>query len=277
MAAIPERPRLIVNADDLGISEGVNRGILEAHEAGAVTSASVMVNLPAFDHAVRSARAAPALGTGLHFNLLAGRPLTPALSLVDPRTGAFLPFRALAWRALSGRIDSDEVFVECAAQLKRLRDTGLRITHVDSHRHVHVLPGIRPAVQRAAKEAGVAQVRVPVRPAGGAPRSAIAAAKDVLLAASFRVASRAAPARTTVRFEGISLMGGDGFESGLLALVAALPAGVTELMVHPGYDDAELASVDDYRRPRKTELRALRSPAVLAALGSVELTDFGRP
>jgi predicted glycoside hydrolase/deacetylase ChbG (UPF0249 family) len=276
VAATPERRRLIVNADDLGISEGVNRGILEAHEAGAVTSASVMVNLPAFGHAVRLARGAPALGTGLHFNILAGRPLTLARSLVHPRTGAFLPLPALVRRALAGRIRGEDVLAECAAQLDMLQRAGLRITHVDSHRHVHVLPGIWPAVVRAAREAGVPHVRVPVPSRAGEKRGLIAAMKQALLAASFAAASRAEPARTTVRFEGISLMGGTGFEGRLLRFLGALPPGVTELMVHPGHDDAELAALDGYRSEREVELRALCSPTVQAALRGFELTHFGR-
>jgi len=254
----------------------VNRGILEAHAAGAVTSASVMVNLPAFGDAVRLARAAPELGTGLHFNVLVGRPLTPAMSLVHPRSGAFLPLPALARRALTGRIRAEDVYVECAAQLERLKSSGLRVTHLDSHRHVHLLPGIWPAVLRAAGDAGVARVRVPVAPRGGGPSLGVAAVKQALLVASWRIASRNTPARREVAFTGLDLYGRVDFERRLLALLPSLPGGVTELMVHPGHDDAELAALDLYRREREVELRALCSPAARAALGRCELTHFGR-
>jgi len=243
--------------------------------AGAVTSASVMVNLPAFGHAMRLAADAPGLGTGLHFNILAGRPLTPALSLVRPRSGDFLSYPALVRRAFAGRIRSADVYAECAAQIARLRDAGRTVTHLDSHRHVHVLPTVWAAVRRAADDAGIAHVRVPLRPAGGAPRGFVAAVKQSLLGAWYRAAGGArTPA--SVRFEGIALMGGDGFARGLVPLLAALPTGVTELMVHPGYDDAELAAIDSYRSAREIELRALISPPVLEALRDVELTHFGR-
>jgi predicted glycoside hydrolase/deacetylase ChbG (UPF0249 family) len=276
VAAISDRPRLIINADDLGIAEGVDRGILEAHEAGAVTSASVMVNLPAFGHAVRLARRAPALGTGLHFNILAGRPLTPALSLVRPRNGEFLPLATLAGRALAGLIRREDVYVECAAQLARLQGSGLAVTHLDSHRHVHVLPGIWPAVRRAAREAGITHVRIPVRPSGSVPRRIAGRLKEAALGASFAFASRAAPPDKSIRVEGISLRGGDNFEGEIRRVIDTMPAGTTELIVHPGYDDAELGAIDGYRGEREVELRALCSPTVLAALARCELTNFGR-
>ena len=100
---------LIVNADDLGLAAGVDRGIVEAHAAGAVSSASMLVNLEDFEHAAGLARAAPRLGIGLHFNVVLGRPLTPARTLVDPHTGAFRPLGSLVRRALARCIDPDDV------------------------------------------------------------------------------------------------------------------------------------------------------------------------
>src|SRR4029077_13015567 len=140
---------LIVNADDFGMTEGINRGIIEAFEAGAVTSTSVMVGMPAFEDAVRGGRAAgDGLGVGLHFTLTAGRPLTRAASLVNPETGAFVPIRTFMVRALSGRVRAREVVEECAAQIARARDAGLRLTHLDGHHHVHIIPGTSGAVRR---------------------------------------------------------------------------------------------------------------------------------
>src|ERR1700716_1093397 len=98
-------PRLLViNADDLGFAPGVNRGIIEAHDAGTLSSASLMVNTPAFAEGVALARTRPRPGVGLHLNLVVGRPLTDARSLVDARTGAFHSLAELARRALTGRV-----------------------------------------------------------------------------------------------------------------------------------------------------------------------------
>src|SRR5712691_6958316 len=135
--ATPDERRLVVNADDFGFSAGVNRGILEAHAAGVVSSVSVLVNTPGWEEAARLLRGAgSAFGVGLHFNLTAGRPLSAGGGLRDLRSGRFHSLAWLVARALSGRIDRAAVAAECAAQLARLREAGVTVIHVDSHRHV---------------------------------------------------------------------------------------------------------------------------------------------
>src|SRR5207244_1596197 len=151
--AMTIKRRLVVNADDFGLSDGVNRAISEAHAAGTVSSASLLVNAPGFADAVRRARAAPALGVGLHFNLTMGAPVSPATavpSLSDRRTGRFWSLSRLIARALSGRVDGAEVALECAAQIARAKSSGVRLTHLDGHQHTHVLPGIWGPVSAAA-------------------------------------------------------------------------------------------------------------------------------
>ena len=164
-----DAPRLVVNADDFGLSTGVNRGILEAHAAGVVSSVSVLVNTPGWTDALRRLRdlgppPAPGLGVGLHLNLTMGRPVSWGGSLSDARTGRFHTLRALVARAFAGRLDPGDVAIECAAQLARLRNAGLVVTHLDSHRHVHVLPGVWGAVVETARSAGVPVLRVPLEP-----------------------------------------------------------------------------------------------------------------
>src|SRR4030081_633307 len=138
---------LVINADDLGFASGVNRGIIEAHDAGTLSSASMMVNAPAFEEAAALARARrPRLRGGLHLNLVAGRPLTDAVSLTDARTGEFHSLGDLTRRALGGRVRANEVRRECDAQLRALAAAGIAPTHLDSHRHAHALPGVPPAL-----------------------------------------------------------------------------------------------------------------------------------
>ena len=253
-----------MNADDFGLSAGVTSGILEAHAAGSVTSTSMMVQLAGWDDAVRQARATPSLGVGLHFNLLVGNPLTEAPSLRDHRTGRFPPFAAFVRRVLSGRVDVTEVEAECEAQLQALRTSGLRVTHIDSHRHTHAMPGVRRGVAEVAARHGL-----PLRQPVETRRRAIflddfrSLGHRALLRASWRLASpRAAITRTTDHFAGVALQGGRHVGARLVALLDRLREGSTELMVHPGHADQALCELDGYTWQRERELAALTSAAV---------------
>jgi len=271
---------LVINADDLGLAPGVNRGIIEAHDAGTLSSASMMVNTPAFPEAASLALARPRMGVGLHFNIVAGRPLTDAASLVNARTGEFHSLPELARRSIAGRVRSDDVRRECDAQLRALVDAGIRPTHLDSHRHAHALPGILPAVASSAHDAGLHWVRRPLdRPS---MHDIAAGAKMLVLHAAWRralVGVHRAHLPLLARaphFRGIALQGALDVEQRLLALLDRLPDGATELMLHPGYDDAALAAQDPYRHEREREVAALRSPEVRARLdrGDVRLVSF---
>src|SRR5690349_464161 len=133
---------LIVNADDFGMTSGVNRAVIEAHTHGIVTSTTLMANMPAFDDAVRLAKAHPNLGVGLHFNVTQGRPVAEAArvrSLLDERGEFFGTSTAILRRALAGRVRWQEVEIEFCAQVEKVLNAGLKLTHVDSHKHAHAL------------------------------------------------------------------------------------------------------------------------------------------
>jgi predicted glycoside hydrolase/deacetylase ChbG (UPF0249 family) len=269
----------VVNADDFGLSPGVTRGILEAHAAGVVSSVSVLVNAPGWENAVAALQAAGSdLGVGLHLNLTAGPPVSAARSLVDTRTGQFPSLTALVARALTGRIAAADVAVECAAQLERLRAVGVNVTHIDSHRHVHALPGVWPAVVTTARARGIRIVRVPLEPPGTDPRQWRALPQRLVIAAAWRVAARGVtPPHHADHFRGLALQGGRGFRTGLLALLDRLPRGSTELMVHPGHPDAALAAWDSYAAPRAEELAVLTSSPIRERFrrGDFQLIHFG--
>ena len=266
----------MVNADDFGLSPGVNRGIIEAHEVGSVTSTSLVANAPGFGDAIARAHRAPRLGVGLHVNLTVGSPVAPradVASLWDPRTEAFYPLTRLVRRALAGQIAPRHVAIECAAQLARLRSAGIAVTHIDSHRHAHVLPGIWRGVVAAARQAGVRAVRVPHEPG--------VSIKQICLRAAWSVAAsgdRGDDVRPVRQFRGLALMRASDYTRALLQLLDDLPAEATELMVHPGYADAALEAWDDYTGPRERELAALRSAVVQARFtrGDIALCHFGQ-
>jgi len=274
-ASTTER-RLVITADDFGLTTEINRGIMEAFDAGALRSVSVMVGTPGFeDAAAHARRAAPHLGVGLHLTLTLGRPLTAARSLIDAH-GVFVSPRQLAARALAGSVRGIDVQNEVSAQLARARAAGLRITHLDGHHHAHAFPGIWPAVWRAARQARIPVVRRPVESFIRAPLRARRLPARVAL----RLLARGAPVHEAPIpvgvFAGHSLLGARRFQAGLLRFLEQLQPGVTELMVHPGYVSGALPGNDPYRRQREVELRALTSPMTLRALRTtVCLLHFG--
>ena len=272
---------LVINADDLGFAPGVNRGIFEAYAAGTLSSASMMVSCPAFAEAAEQAlRDAPRMGVGLHLNLVSGTPLAEVPTLVDPETGRFHPLDVLARHALAGQVEAADVRRECEAQLAALVAAGITPTHLDSHRHAHALPGILPAVAAVADDHSIPVVRRPLDRAS--LLDPIASAKMLVLHAAWRtaligvaVAHRARLARAP-HFRGIAMQGMPDVRDRLLATLDQLPLGVTEIMMHPGYDDGVLAAQAGYRVEREAEVKALLDPAVRTRLdkGDLRLVSF---
>jgi len=269
---------LIVNADDFGMSAGINRGIMEAVGAGVVTSASLMVGMPAFEDAVRSARmAGRAFGVGVHLTLTVGKPLARSASLVDPATGEFFPAVVQVRRALAGRIQAADVLEECTAQIARARAAGVAITHLDGHLHVHLWPGIAHVVRHVVWTERIPAVRAPHESLLGVPHWRRRVPQRVVIGLfAARARPRHWPAATTDHFAGHSLLGMRDFGRGVIDVLERLPPGTTELMVHPGYDDGPLPGNDRYRSQRENELRALTSATVRDTLRSraIRLINF---
>lgn len=146
--------RLIINADDFGLCASVNRAIIDTYLAGNLTSTTLMVAMPGTAEAVALSQQHPGLGIGLHFTLTEGRPLSSAPSLVDEK-GFFFKRGTLIKRALSGKINPADIAAEFKAQLNRAREMGIRLTHFDSHQHLHMLPPVFNAILPVAEEAGI--------------------------------------------------------------------------------------------------------------------------
>ncbi len=276
----PDRFRsLIVNADDYGLSAGVNAGVLAAHRAGLVTSATLMANMPAAAEAV--AAAPPTLALGLHLNLTTGEPCAGAArvpSLVDG-SGRFLRLDRLLLRLSRRAVRLRDLEREIAAQLERALALGARLDHLDGHHHVHVYPAIGRIALRLAAAYGVGAVRCPLEIGSGTRQEAVRdrARRLVIGAAARRLRHEAAAAglRTNDHFRGLAL--GLAFATpALVGLLERLPAGLTELMVHPGYPDAELRARTSYAAGRERELAALTAPDALAAVRSrgIVLTTY---
>jgi hopanoid biosynthesis associated protein HpnK len=260
--------KLIVNADDFGVSEAVNRGIAEAHDRGIVTSASLMATGPAFEHAVELARSRPRLAVGVHLVLTEHRPLSGAVPSLVRADGAFEPHLAqLLRRRLQGRISLPEVRRELDAQIRRVRAAGISVGHLDGHQHAHVLPGVARIVAELAAEYGIAAVRYPVeRVRGYMLRSARHAARvaEQTALGLFSASSPLKRLRRSDDFVGF-YFGGRLDETNLMTVLASLPAaGTVELMCHPG--DEGMRPVADWQYAWVAERDALTSPRVRALI-----------
>ena len=175
--------RLIINADDFGLTAGVNRAIVEAHERGVVSSATLMANGQAFDEAVKLAGSRPRLGVGCHIVLVDGTPLVrdaATRTLLDGGSAGAPRFREgiarFAALALLGRLAPDEIEAEATAQIRKLQSAGIAVTHLDSHKHTHMFPQVFRPLLRAAKACGVTAIRNPferIRAAEVASRPAL--------------------------------------------------------------------------------------------------------
>jgi chitin disaccharide deacetylase len=264
---------LIINSDDFGLTPAVSRGILDGHAAGVITSTSVMVTTPGWEDA-RTRLRDSSIDVGLHLNLGLGRPLTAARSLVNPKTGAFAGVAGLSLWALGRRIDPDDVATECRAQLELLRSAGRPVTHIDSHWHLHALPGIWANVLAVAREEGVPWLRSPRVPRRQQVLRAMFPFTLLGLASLWRRSTRP---RFVDHFTGYAMSGAREFERGVLERLDDIQPGVTEFMVHAGYNEPAIAALDSYTWEREKELAALMGPAVRARLakGDLTLTTFG--
>jgi predicted glycoside hydrolase/deacetylase ChbG (UPF0249 family) len=264
------RRQLVVNADDFGFTPDVNSGIVEAHRRGILTATTLMATGDAFDDAVRLARETPSLDIGCHLVLIGGRSLVTGNPF--PATVAQL-LVALARRQI-------RLYDELAAQTRRVIASGIRPTHLDTHKHTHLAPPVLEAVASVARDFGIRWVRRPFDfPMGalGGPRLTrlVNGALGLLRGRVQRVLA-AHGCRTVDHFAGFQLTGRLG-SGELTALAAALPEGSTELMCHPGHCGEALRNAHTrLKESRERELAALIAPEVRQALErhSIELVNF---
>jgi chitin disaccharide deacetylase len=284
---------LIVNADDLGWTTGVNRGVAEAHRNGIVTSASLLANGEAVAEAVELARDTNGLGVGVHLNLNDGPPVAPresVPSLVND-SGEFEGgpdglLLKIATRGLAMR----EVEIEWEAQISKVRNAGIEPTHLDGHKHVHMLPGLFEIALRLAKRHGIGAIRVSHEASGlraalstGASRAAVVLKQGVqarglkLLARDARDQAERAGVSTADYFCGIAQTG-ELTKEGLARLLRSLPEGTTELMCHPGYaDEALRKTATRLQASRQKEVEILTDMEIrnLVASQGIRLIDYG--
>ena len=277
--------QLIVNADDFGLHPLINAGIIKGHQEGFITSTSLMPSAPCWQEAVRLAKENPRLGIGVHLTLVGGVPSVlpkeKVSSLLDD-DGLFLPdYVAFAKRYYGGAVKRSELEAELRAQLERALSCGVNITHIDSHQHTHVLPGINSLVLKLSNEYNIIRVRIPKEGylfTGGFQtgvgrligRSGLSFCADM---AALRADSLGL--RHPQHFYG--MLAGGHLNAQLIAnILRQLPEGVSEIMTHPGLDSAALGKAFSWQYHWREELDAYLdadNKALLKELG-IEPVSF---
>ena len=280
--------RLIINADDLGLTSGVNRAIEEAARAGAITSATLMANSSRFEEAVASARKLPGLKIGCHVVLVDGEPLSSQVNSLTNGTGKFRSsLKDFALAAGKKRIAQDEIQREAQAQIRKIQSAGLTLTHVDTHKHTHIFPHVLLPVIKAAKACGINSIRNPFEPFRAWPGTTVLR-KPGLWIRAFEVGlllKFAGDFFRIIREEGmtstegtIGIIATGKLNQALLErTIQVLPEGTWEMVCHPGYMDADLTAAGTrLLASRQVELEALTSEETRNAMAQrgVELISY---
>lgn len=268
---------LVVNADDFGFTRDVNDGIVEAHRKGILTSTTLMANGECFDHAVELARLNPTLDIGCHLVLIGGRSLLPPFHPYPKNV------KALMLAVMKGQLNVER---ELDAQICRILDAGIVPTHLDTHKHTHLLPQVLRAVGSLSRKHGIAWVR---RPFDFPMQSGVVPLTRRLLSHSlgflrgwFQNTLQSYGCKTTDHFAGFSLTGFFHTRE-LVELLPQLPTGITEFMTHPGFCTAELQQAPTrLKESRQRELEALIAPETKAAIDKYGIRlasyrDLNRP
>jgi hopanoid biosynthesis associated protein HpnK len=280
--------RLIVNADDFGLTAGVNRAIVEGNRQGIVTSATMMANAQASEAAIDLARAQPGLKTGCHVVLIDGVPLAANLPSLTNGSARFRSsLKEFAMAAVRKKVAAEEIEREVEAQVRKLQSSGITLTHVDSHKHTHMFPHVLRPLLRAARACGIRAVRNPFEPMRSWPGSMVLGTPGLWLRSAGVMAFGmfATEFRRAIKEQGmVSTDGTVGIAAtGLLdqdklsRILEALPEGTWELVCHPGYSDADLQSAGTrLTQSREIELAALTSAATKEALArrKIELISY---
>jgi predicted glycoside hydrolase/deacetylase ChbG (UPF0249 family) len=284
---------LIVNADELGLTEGINEGIIEVHAHGIVTSTTMVANLWAFDHALALSRKYPSLAIGVHLNVTHGMPILPqdrVHTLVDEQ-GYFFRRRPFLQRIVLGQISMIQVYEEFRAQIDKVIAAGIEPSHIDSHESVYMYPDLFFKVVRPIARLYRLPIRLQQEPMDREMFSDGSAYRNYLKSEAFWknhvMSALAHRYRMFLRRHGVSTT--DHFLStfsclrrypenlagGLSRDLSELEPGTTELMVHPGFSDSRLEEMLDggqvAARWREEEVRVLADDGLRSMLDKLDV------
>lgn len=255
--------KLIINADDFGYSKGVNYGIAEAHLTGAVTSATMMANMPGLSHALKLLKELPNLGVGVHLSLTLGKPVSPHVELLTDEKGVF---KARAHYE-THKAEPNQLYEEWKAQVTKLLHLGVPLTHIDSHHHMHTVDGHKEVAERLSEE-----FELPLRTYPGARRPEqekyypAEVYWNIFHDPLMKDVSRP---YSEIKDEVLAVLEKGAGKHAAYELV--------EAGCHPGYVDTILYFQSSFHLPRMREVEILTSPEFLSMLSvyGYELCHYG--
>jgi len=256
---------LVINADDYGFTEGINESVMECYSRGAVTDISFLACGDSFEHATELAEKNNLRKIGIHLALTESfRPVSSAQdvpTLID-KNGKFLAnYRLFLIRYFTGAVKNDEIYTEFKNQIRKVKKAGFEITHLDSHEHIHVVPGILKIALALAKEEGIKYIRFPLEKAGffAGLKDLRAMARNILLSFMCGLSKRALDL-SGVKHNDYFIGHARAFQFGrkdLFSMISGLKEGLTELSCHPGKRREETNALCD-----KTFTEALKASSV---------------
>ena len=276
--------KLIINADDFALHHSVNKGIITASEEGVLTSTSIIPSGAFFDEAVKMAILNKKIGIGVHLTLVHERPILPIAkvqSLITTKNLFHNNYLEFIKKMLNNEINYQEVYAELSAQIKAVQKTGITITHLDSHQHLHILPKITDIVLQLAQEYNIKSIRIPDEAlffTGGYPWTVNRMIGRTGLSILAKMARLKIGEKLFMpdHFFGM-LAGGNMKEEYLLQIIKNLPAGITEIMMHPAESDFEMKKHYYWDYCWQDELKALLSERIKKEIKAqkIELISFG--
>ncbi len=277
--------QLIINADDFGLHPSINEGIIEGYTKGLITSTTLMAGAPYFDDAIRLAKAHPRLGVGVHLTRVAAEPVADPdtiPTLLDDNRQFYADYGAFIKRYGKGKVSMEEVRREFDAQIARVMESGIAITHFDSHQHLHVLPGIREVAIELAQKYQIHAMRCPAESpffdglAWQQVKRVIERDGLSFFAWMAKQKMKRAGILAPRAFWGM-LYGGQMTEENLLRILPNLRDGVNEIMIHPGASNHVLRAAFPWQYHWEDEKNAVSSYKVKEYVQQhgIQMISFG--
>jgi hopanoid biosynthesis associated protein HpnK len=275
--------KVIINADDFGLCQGVNDAVARAHTEGLLTSTTLMVNMPCADQAVELAKSLPNLGVGVHLNLTEGRPVSENSNLCNSQGGFASSAERLCLLSIFSKKVRAAIKTELSAQVEWLINKGIKPTHLDSHKHIHTFPSIFPIILELARRYNVTAIRLPLErqrftKAHWPPPARKGLIKSHIIRNMARINRlQNAGLFKTSEFLGIAHTGRIDVDF-LKAAFLYNSAPVVEIMTHPGFAEGLGQSSSRLVEQRLIELQALCSEQAKFYLSKaeIELVNYGQ-